>query len=532
VANIRRVTPLPPLTSAVGATAWMVGVPVLAFILLRALVQPSPIVAGAATVAASCVAATAATVYRRRRSHSATASVSDLLLWSWMRRLHAYRTIEQGEELLIDDGPGHEVDAGLLGSLAGALEILDPYTHGHSRRVESLVRRTAEALGEGLSEPQIDILCRAAALHDIGKMHIPDGILTKTGPLTEDERAVVQQHAEVGARLVAKVGEPAITEAVLHHHEAWDGSGYPLGLAGESIPLFARIIAVADAYDAMVSARPYRSSLGRRTAVRTLQEEAGRQFDPRIVDSFLEVLPVAARLPIVLPAFGLIQKVARDALTWARRTGATSLVPSAGSCAAAAVLSTAFLISPPGLGTQMPGGVPEKSRTITRSLRIDDGSAVVTRDNDAGSRDPSLARDEQGFYGPEVSAEEIAADDHPISALPDGAPGASGGDPVSPGPGGGGIDTEPPGAEPGPPGGGNEPPGIEPEPPGPPDDGGSDPGPPGDPEPGDPGGDGGSNPEPGEEPGGGGTPDGDPQPDKGKDCEVPPPSIGNDTHCN
>jgi hypothetical protein len=538
LAKIQRAAPLPPLASALGATAWMVGFPVLAFLLLRGLVQPSPVAAGAATIAASGVAAAGATLYRRTRSQSSTASLSDLFLWSWMRRLHAHRTIEQGEELL-DDGSGVEINAGLLGSLAGALEILDPYTHGHSRRVESLVRRTAEALDEGLSERRIDLLCRAATLHDVGKMHIPDGILTKAGPLTEDERALVQQHAEVGARLVAKVGEPAITEAVRHHHEAWDGSGYPHGLAGESIPLFARIIAVADAYDAMVSARPYRSSLGHGPAVQILQEEAGRQFDPRIVDAFLEVLPVAARLPIMLPAFGLIQKVARDALTWARRNGATSLVPSAGSCAAAAMLSTALLVPSPGLGIPMPGGGPEKSGTITRSLGMDDGTVAVTHDDGTGGRELSRTRDDHGSSVPEVSAEEIESGDRPISASPGPGPEGPGGD----GPGGGGstdpeppntdpeppntdpeppnTDPEPPNTDPEPPGGGNEPPG--PQPPGPPDDGGTDP------EPGDPGN---PDPPPEDEPGGGGKPDGDPQPDKGKDCEVPPPSAGNDKHCN
>lgn len=541
MADIRRVTPLPPLASAVGATAWMLGVPVLAFVLLRALANPSPVAAGAVTIAASVAAAAAATFYQRTR----TASLPDLLLWSWLRRLHAYRTLEQGEELLVDDGSGDEVDAGLLASLAGALEILDPYTHGHSRRVESLVRRTAEALDEGLTEREIDLLCRAAGLHDIGKMHIPDGILGKTGPLTEEERGLVQQHAAVGARLVAKVGEPAITEAVRHHHEAWDGSGYPLGLAGESIPLFARIIAVADAYDAMVSARPYRASLGHGVAIRTLQEEAGRQFDPRIVESFLEVLPVAARLPVVVPMLGLIQRVARDALTWARRNGATSLVPSAGSCAAAAVLSTALLVAPP-TGGPIAGAGPEKSRTVTRSVQMEDAAGTTTPETGRRAR----AGADRGSSGPAVSAQGIGAGNDP-----GGEPGATDGSPAPSGPEGGGTDpgppgggTEPPGGgnDPGPPGDGSEPPTNGSEPPGdnePPGDGGGNPGGPGgDPVPEDPGDDGSpgddGGPGEGENPGGDGgsedgkNPGGDPQPDKGKDCEVPPPSSGNDKHCN
>jgi HD domain len=363
----RRLAPLPPLVSAVGATAWTLGVPIVAFALLRTLGDPTPAAAGVVIVAASAVGAFTASVWWRARGARAGTTLPDLLLWSWFRRLQAYRTIEQGEELLVEED-GQDVDLELLHSLAGALEILDPYTHGHSQRVERLVRRTAVALGDGLSERKIGHLCRAAVLHDIGKMHVPEAVLRKSGPLSADEWTQMQQHVLVGARLVSKVGEPSITDAVFHHHEAWDGSGYPLGLSGQDIPLFARIIAVADAYDAMVSARPYRASLGRANAIEVLRREAGRQFDPRIVRSLISILPAPARMRLVGPFLETVGRAGRSALVWARRSGASTLAPTVGSCAAAAVLTTALLVAPSSTDGWVGDPPPQATRAITPAV--------------------------------------------------------------------------------------------------------------------------------------------------------------------
>jgi putative nucleotidyltransferase with HDIG domain len=517
----RRLVPLPPLVSAVGATTWTLGVPIVAFALLRSLGNPTPAAAGAVIVAASMVAALTTSLWGRTRGGGGPATLSDLLLWSWFRRLQAYRTIEQGEELLVETDREPPVDLDLLQSLAGALEILDPYTHGHSQRVERLVRRTAVALDDGLSERQIDHLCRAAILHDIGKMHVPDGVLSKNGPLTADEWALMQQHVVAGARLVAKVGEPKITEAVLHHHEAWDGSGYPLGLSGQDIPLFARIIAVADAFDAMVSARPYRASLGRASAIGILEREAGRQFDPRVVRSLISILPAPVRVRMMVPLFGLLGRLGQDALAWGRRNGLTTLGPTVGSCAAAAVLSTALLAAPPG-GAGLPKDGNPPGRTIGRAVDLDPS---------LHRSDTRLAADRQGLAhvaleqgGEVVSRSFAAADDSNTPGEPaadrgdvsDGSPsgeaGTDGGEPGGSDPGDG-PDDDPDAPTPDPPGQGT-----------PPQD------PPGQGEPPQAPG--------GEEPGGGGSSDPDngggttdPQPDKGEDCEVPPPSPGNNTHC-
>jgi putative nucleotidyltransferase with HDIG domain len=525
--STRRLAQLPPLASAVGATTWTLGVPIVAFALLRTLGEPTPAAAGATIVGASGIAAVMASLWWRTRSNSGAANLPDLLLWSWFRRLQAYRTIEQGEELLVESYNEQHVDLDLLQSLAGALEILDPYTHGHSQRVERLVRRTALALGDGLSEGQIDHLCRAAVLHDIGKMHVPDGVLSKNGPLTDDEWVLMQQHVLVGARLVAKVGEPSITEAVFHHHEAWDGSGYPLGLSGQDIPLFARIIAVADAYDAMVSARPYRASLGRASAIEILTREAGRQFDPRIVRSLISILPAPARMRVMVPLFGMIGRIGQDALAWGRRSGATALGPTVGSCAAAAVLSTALLVAPPGGGSWIGDTDPLATKRITSAVEVDSSFQRAE-----ASLADGRGADRRGSARPHRQAGGVP----PQSSAPAGGsllPGEPGSDPEdkNDGPGSGGSA----------PGGGEEPEGVDPGGSGPGDGGSPDPGDGGSPDPGD-----GGSPDPGapapDDPGEGNVPDeptgpgpggpgGDPQPDKGKDCEVPPPSVGNDKHC-
>ena len=526
--STRRLAPLPSLVSAVGATTWTLGVPIVAFALLRALGDPTPAAAGGVIVAASVVAALTASLWGRTIAPG-PATLPDLLLWSWFRRLQAYRTIEQGEDLLVETDPEPQVDLELLQSLAGALEILDPYTHGHSQRVERLVRRTAIALDDGLSERQIDDLCRAAILHDIGKMHVPDGVLAKNGPLNADEWALMQQHVVAGARLVAKVGEPTITEAVMHHHEAWDGSGYPLGLSGQNIPLFARIIAVADAYDAMVSARPYRASLGRASAIGILTRESGRQFDPRVVKSLISILPAPARVRVMVPLFGLLGRIGQDVLAWGRRSGVTALGPTVGSCAAAAVLSTALVVVPPGGGGWMGGGNPQ-GRMVSPAVELDPSyRRAETASADGHGGHPGSGRVLDGQAG-EVASRSLAPADDSIGAeepavdqgeVSDGSP--SGGS----GPVGGDVpdDGGPDGPDPGGPDGPDPGDGAEPDPGAPTPDAPKEGGAPEEPSGEDPGDGGASDPNEDD-----GTP-GDPQPDKGKDCERPPPSNGNDKHC-
>jgi putative nucleotidyltransferase with HDIG domain len=170
-------------------------------------------------------------------------------------------------------------------ALAAAVDAKDPYTRGHSQRVSAYAVAIATALG--LSATDIARVRLAGLLHDVGKIGIPDAILAKAGPLTEEEFAVIRQHPEIGERMLANV--PFLCEilpAVRHHHERWDGRGYPDGLAGTAIPHDAVILAVADAFDAMTSSRTYREALSFAEAWRRLQESSGTQFAPAIVGAF------------------------------------------------------------------------------------------------------------------------------------------------------------------------------------------------------------------------------------------------------
>jgi putative nucleotidyltransferase with HDIG domain len=173
--------------------------------------------------------------------------------------------------------------------LAAILDARDPYTHGHSMRVGEYAERLALTLG--LPDDQAYLVLLAGRLHDIGKCATKQEVLLKPGPLDDDERAHMCTHAVVGGRMLEAYpffGE--VTVAVRAHHERWDGRGYPDGLAGEAIPLGARLIAVADAWDAMTSSRPYRAGLAPAEAERRLIEGAGTQWDPDAVAGFVRVL--------------------------------------------------------------------------------------------------------------------------------------------------------------------------------------------------------------------------------------------------
>jgi response regulator RpfG family c-di-GMP phosphodiesterase len=166
--------------------------------------------------------------------------------------------------------------------LARAVDVRDDYTGRHSAQVGALARRVGERLG--MTGEEITLLECAARLHDVGKLGVPDTILRKPGPLDEAEWAIMRRHPEWGADMVSSVpGLEQLGRLVAAHHERWDGGGYPDGLAGEAIPLASRVISVCDAYEAMVSRRPYRSSLSARNALAELTAGAGSQFDPQVV---------------------------------------------------------------------------------------------------------------------------------------------------------------------------------------------------------------------------------------------------------
>lgn len=171
-------------------------------------------------------------------------------------------------------------------SLADALERRDPYTYRHSIRVSDYVRATLGQMPQ-IPKPTSESIIAAAHVHDLGKVGSRDGSLKKPSALTDEERAEIQQHAAVGADIVGRLDayKPSV-DVIRHHHERWDGSGYPDGLVGERIPLGARIIAIADAFDAMTSDRVYRPAMTAEAAFIELHKGKGTQFDPQLVDLF------------------------------------------------------------------------------------------------------------------------------------------------------------------------------------------------------------------------------------------------------
>ena len=177
-------------------------------------------------------------------------------------------------------------------SLAKAVDARDEYTGSHSARVSEIAARIASRLG--LDAEQIELIRLATSLHDLGKLSIPEEILRKPDALNDAERLVLERHPRIGFQMLESLGVDPIADWVLHHHERWDGNGYPDRLRGEEIPLGARIIFVADAYDAMTSDRVYRRRLTDEEAVSELVRCAGTQFDPSIVTAFIEEFEVSA----------------------------------------------------------------------------------------------------------------------------------------------------------------------------------------------------------------------------------------------
>jgi putative nucleotidyltransferase with HDIG domain len=174
-------------------------------------------------------------------------------------------------------------------ALADAIDYRDPYTAQHSVRVAEISRRLAQRLG--LSREQIDEITLAARVHDLGKIGIPNDILLKNGKLTAEEMAVMQTHPRIGAEVLQKYGNfQRALPIVLHHHERYDGKGYPDGLRSHEIPLGAQIIAHADAFDAMTSDRPYRKGLRPEMALQRVSEATGTQFDPVVAGVFVAMI--------------------------------------------------------------------------------------------------------------------------------------------------------------------------------------------------------------------------------------------------
>jgi len=178
----------------------------------------------------------------------------------------------------------------MIEALARALAARDGSTHAHARRVQryAVVLAGEISIAEDRTLAAIDA---AALLHDIGKLGIPDRLLDKPGPLTPDEYDHVKLHAIIGADILSAVAFPGpLAVIVRHHHENWDGTGYPDGLRGNAIPIGARVLSVVDCYDALTSDRPYRRALSHGSAVAMIHERSGTMYDPEIVSAFLRIV--------------------------------------------------------------------------------------------------------------------------------------------------------------------------------------------------------------------------------------------------
>ena len=183
-----------------------------------------------------------------------------------------------------------ELHLATIEALARAIDAKDGTAENHIRRVQ--IYATAVARELGMTELEVQAIKTAALLHDIGKLAVPDHILSKPGPLTPEEFQKVQAHPQVGADIIATVPFPhPVAPLILSHHERWDGRGYPLGLKGEDIPLGARILCLVDYFGALTSARPYHEPMAVDAAVSLIEQEAGKALDPRAVEAFLRVLP-------------------------------------------------------------------------------------------------------------------------------------------------------------------------------------------------------------------------------------------------
>ena len=185
-------------------------------------------------------------------------------------------------------GDVHDLMMGLLHSLTSAVDAKDAYTCGHSERVALLSRHLAAKAD--LADAEVERIYMAGLLHDVGKIGIPESVLQKTGRLTPEEFDVMKRHCQIGARILGDVKQlEDVVPGVLHHHERYDGRGYPMGFAGHDIPLMGRIICLADCFDAMTSNRTYRKALPLEVALTEIHRCSATQFDPALAEVFLSI---------------------------------------------------------------------------------------------------------------------------------------------------------------------------------------------------------------------------------------------------
>jgi HD-GYP domain-containing protein (c-di-GMP phosphodiesterase class II) len=290
----------------------------------------------------SLLVASAASAAWKRWHGSHDVLFPELMLWAWFRRcLSESRLRRMRATYESSTGAPPELRVRRLEELSKLLAARSAYTHGHCRRVARHSERIARSLH--LSNGEIATIRTAAVIHDVGKVYTPREILAKPGALTEEEFAVVKRHTIDGATMLGAVGDRELTRIVLHHHERLDGSGYPSGLVGDEIPIGARIVAVADTFDAITSRRPYRRAGTQRQALQILASETPRKFDQRVVSAFTRRDSPGRSAPWVAVLAALGERVSSAFLLGAGALGggAGQVLPVLGAAGLLAVVPAA-----------------------------------------------------------------------------------------------------------------------------------------------------------------------------------------------
>jgi putative nucleotidyltransferase with HDIG domain len=328
---------------------------VVATRLLPSLSLASMVMSALLAVGLSAIAAHLGAALWSRKRGSRDVLFADLMAWGWVRRRLADRRLATIQRRLADaDGRDGSMPMAGLARLARLLGSRDVYTYGHSRRVA----RYAQSIARGMRLPSagVEQIRQAAVVHDIGKLHTPSAILAKPGPLSDAEFAIVKRHPAAGAAMLAHIGDADLVAMVLHHHERLDGNGYPDGLRGEAIPVGARIIAVADTFDALTSTRSYRRPVTHKKALEILSTEAGTQLDPEAVAAFLRHYS-AGRSAAWTAAFS---NAGQRLLTWLQ-SGATGVSGSVTSFATAVPVTGAAALIALGGGLHISSAAPTPS---------------------------------------------------------------------------------------------------------------------------------------------------------------------------
>ena len=377
----------------------------------------------------------------------------DLMVWGWVQRLRVESRLTRTTELLLGlesaDSPVSTSErTKILERLASDLESRDPYTHGHSRRVARHAFMIAKSMG--LPNAQMAKIRTAAAVHDVGKLDIPLEVLNKPGRLTDEEFDQVKTHASRGAELVSGLGDSEMTLIVRHHHERLDGRGYPDRLSGEEIPVGARVIAVADTFDALTSTRAYRSASKHKKALEILKKESGAQLDPDVVAAFLTYYSGRDSFSWWVSLTTGPQRLIAWIVSLLRSPALSGVLQGTAAVGAAVIVGGAAIAPATSVASPVSQGVSsqvsEQSPT-SGSLLVDSNISTDAQESSGNGNDVE-SKDSAGRDGP--AAESGGGDSDVESPSTDDAPGGDESGGSNHPSGGGGSETPPPPPAPGP----------------------------------------------------------------------------------